>query len=320
MPISLPGVSTGSGGSGVGTRIIGTVALDDNVNAFVEEIHTQITRDIQSDRILNRYGRITRIREDYKPTVIDVKGIWRDGGGKYWRDFKAALYTQQQVNFTLGDGTRWEMVDVIDITESQQTSAKAGTSTPDQAFKYLAKVQTYEAFARETGPTLQSTGSLVVGTSNFTVNCVGSVFSEPTWQVQMVVPNGTTVTQVKIQNSTSGETCTVLPSGVTNGTFYVLMDASGGVVPSTGTVPTPGNNGYGLLATNSFGYGCTLYPSGGAPVDQDYTGRIPTLIPSPSPSVPVANNPNSIAVTIAATGGGLTSAALSVLAPARYIR
>ena len=95
-------------------RQIGTIILDDNINTFLNMEPLPFTRDIQLDRMLNRYGRQTRTREDVLPLSIPVLGTWRDGGGKYFMDFKAALMGQSRVPFILGDGTRFEMVDVKD--------------------------------------------------------------------------------------------------------------------------------------------------------------------------------------------------------------
>lgn len=149
----------------------------------------------------------------------------------------------------------------------------------------------------------------------------GSAPAEPTWQVALVIPNGVTVTQVSLQNVSSGEpTCTVPNLSLTNGTFYLLLDCSGAGVPSAGPATTPNNNGYALLAHNTVGFGVTLYSTGTGQVDQDFTGKPPHVVPSASPSIPPTPMVNTLALSVVSTGGAPTSVTLSALAPARYYR
>lgn len=309
-------------------RTIGTVQLDDMVNSYVERMVCGYPRVVQLEQIHNRMGRLTRIKEDAGPLRIDVRGWWRDGGGKFWRDFEAALLSQSRVPFTLGDGTRYEYVDVTSLVPVHVASRNAFGSTPDQAFAYTMMVDSYEPVAREVSPTLQSLGALTTGsgsvTTNFTVNCVGTAFSEPTWQFTLVIPGGVTVSQVGLTNSTSGEACSAVfqngPGGYFGaGTWTVLMDASGGSIIQTGSLASPANGQYGLLTVASTGFGVTTWASGFSVGDADFAGRPPTLVPSLSPSIPPTANPNSLTAQITATGT-LTSANLSVVAPARYYR
>lgn len=145
-------------------------------------------------------------------------------------------------------------------------------------------------------------------TTNLSVSYPGTAPGEPTWQVTLVVPSGVTVTGVSLQNTVTGETITVTGLTVTNGTYYLLLDACGG--SGSGS---PNNNGYGLLAINSNGYGATLSGTG----DVDFTGVVPTL--AQAQGVPPVATSNTMVVTLTANGQ-LTSAQLQWLAPARYVR
>lgn len=635
-------------------RTIGSITIDDSVNSFCSDVTIPSTRDVQLVQIINRQGRVTRIKEDRHPLIIDVRGYWKDDGGKYWRDYKAALLGQSRAAFTLGDGTRFEMCDVTEIAETKVAQVGALTATPGSLYAYTMKVASYEPYTRDVGPSLVALGSIAapsgrnrlttnqasaspdingwtadtnvaigqaapnlvaidsatfesslggwtadtnctiaqssaqalqgtksmaltsissgdmyaispygfagyvvngantysmtafvrsaatprfcqpiirwydntgtrinadtggtfrasttsgwtrltvtgvapnpaayasmyvliqapaaaevhyidcagffagianvwttpgwfalngttalgeislasgnvsastlsgtsgfvvtpsttytamgwsmagqttrstqvnitwsnssgtilststgtpvtnststwtqatctaaapasaayayisavvlsagsanefhywdemsfadgsstswqpgglsgIATATFSVAYPGTAFAEPTWSMQLVVPSGCVVQQVALQNTTTGETCTVAGLNLSAGTWYVLFDASGSTVPSLGAVPTPGNNGYALLPVPSVGYGVTIALSGGGAVDADFTGRLPTLAPSATPNIPPTPNTNTIVATVYATSA-LTSASLSVLAPSRWYR
>lgn len=323
-PISFPGTS--SPGTGYGNRSIGSVVLDDGISSYVQEVVIPSTREVQMERVINRHGRMTRVKEDDKPLVVDVRGFYRDGAapGAYYRDFKAALLQQSRAAFTLGDGTRLEMVDVMELTQKMIAHSQAWTATPDCLYAWMLKAHSYEPYARAVSPTLQSLGTLNSGngtiSTSYSVQCLGSAYSEPTWQFQFTCPAGVTVTGLSLQNTTSGESCFLntvfFPPG---GPYYVLVDASGAV---GGASPwaSPNNNGYALLYGNSLGYGCTYFVSPSTSgTDLDFTGRIPSLIPSQVPQIPQSAFPNNIVATVTANGA-LTGASLSVLAPARFYR
>lgn len=299
------------------SRTFGSLTLDDNVNAFIDKSGIVIpnARLITNDQMPNRYGRRSWVKDDFKPLDITWNGIWRDSTNKYWRDFQAALLGQSRANLVLGDGTRFEWVDVIEAPGKLIASSKAGTSAPDQVWAYSVKAISYEPFARDVSPSLTSLGALTTGAgaeaTNFTVSYSGTAFAEPTWQFNFVIPTSQTVTAVQLQNTTTGESATWTGS-LAAGTWYLLFDASGGVVGQT-----PSNNQYGLLAANTLGRGVTLYQSSTS--DQDFTGQIPTLVASTSPSIPPVAQNNSITATVTASAS-LTSATLSVLAPNRWFR
>jgi hypothetical protein len=141
-------------------RTIGSITLDDGVCSFVSEVNIPSVRDVQLAQIVNRRGRMTRVKEDAHPLIIDVRGTWKDGGGKYWRDYKAALLNQSRAAFTLGDGTRYEMVDVTEIADTKLAQSGALTATPDCLYAYTMKVACYEPYVREVAPTLQVLGSV----------------------------------------------------------------------------------------------------------------------------------------------------------------
>jgi hypothetical protein len=635
-------------------RTIGSITLDDGANAWLSEVNIPSVRDVQLAQMINRQGRITRIKEDRHPLVIDVRGTWADGGGKYWRDFKAALLNQSRAAFTLGDGTRYEMVDVTEIADTKLAQVGALTATPGCLYAYTMKVASYEPYSRDVGPSLVALGSMTftpanllsatqasfetslsgwaaanantalgiagvnamsadaatfettlggwtantscvvsrvntqalhgswsmaisavstgdviavspyafsgypviagrtysalayvradttsrtvqigigffdatgnvlassligsptaslttgwarlsvsgaapagaayafvsitvrgtlavdvqyidcvgffagtvttwtlpgwaaingvqsmsmvavaagttaaitnVGTGGFpvtagttytamgwsraaasarsvgvninwydsggaflststgstvanststwtqvtvtvaapassafasisavvsgptvanethyweqmgfaagtstvwqaggnsgivtttyTVSYPGTAYAEPTWQLTVVVPSGVAVQQVALQNTTTGELCTVAGLNLYAGTWYVLFDASGGVVPATGAVPSPNNNGYSLLAVPSLGYGVTVSLVGGSSTDADFVGKLPLLVPPTTPNIPPTPQVNTIIATVNATGT-LTSASLSILAPSRWVR
>ena len=305
------------------SRSLGTIQLDDNVNTFIVRpgIIVPSTRNLDTAGMANRHGRVVMIRDDDKPLTVEIHGQWADGGGKYWEDFKAALMAQARTRLTRGDGTQFQMVDVLDIAHTPIAQSGEGSATPQRLYGYVAKVQSYEPFARETSPAMQSLGSLNNGngtfTTTFTVNYSGTAYAEPTWQMALAIPSGVTVSAAGVQNTTTGENASVSGLSLTNGTFYVLFDAVWG--PRNSPATTPDNNSYGLLATNSLGYGCTVYQSGGSATDTDFTGRVPTLVESSAPQLPPVANPNTIVASVTATAA-LTSATLSVLAPKRYMR
>lgn len=386
--------------------------MDDNVNGLVEGINVPAAKDLLGATITGR-SRGVRIKEDTIMMEFEVRGSWHDGGGKFWRDFKAALLNQVMQPFDHGDGTEFRAVDCVDVahTRSGQFLGSAGTNV--EVMAYSAKMRSYEPFARSkvvalsgatslqparpaapavalvgvgnsvsysyslvaqysTGDSIQSpngtnangpttlsvsnynaitlpalpTGAtgwrvlrtiggptqgllasgLGAGTYNdqgtvatvYTANTTwttslvianpGTAFAEPTWQFSLVIPSGVTVTLVRIQNSTTGEICTVQSLTLTNGTYYILMDACGG-----NGVNSPNNNGYGLLAVASNGYGATVSGAG----DVDFIGTPPTL--AEATGVPPSATNNSITVTLIANGQ-LTSANLNYLAPSRWIR
>lgn len=309
-----------AGDSGVsGSRFIGQICLDDNVNSFVtkEGIVFPYTGISQQQQMVDRFGRTSLVRYDASPTTISVKGKWIDGGGKYFRDFKAALLSMSQASFQLGDGTEYRWVDVVSVNGTLLGGESGGTDAPQQAWGYVATVKSYEAVPVEISPMIQDLGVLSSGSgtfsTDFSYSYSGTYFAEPTWQAELVIPSGVTVSQVKIQNTLSGETSFVNVS-LTNGTFYLEFDASGSVPGSS-----PNNNMYTMLAANTFGYGVTQYQVGGAVTDIDFVGNIPTLIVSSAPTVPPSATNNEIVVSITANGT-LTSTDFKVLAPRRFIR
>lgn len=301
------------------TRSFGNIQLDDNVNTFIDQggLIFPVARNVTADLMVNRQGRQSWVKDDMQPLTFSLVGLFADKGGKYFRDFKAALLGQPRTTLTLGDGTRFEWVDCVDVVPKRVGGSGAGTSTPSEVWAYTAKCISYEPYARDVAPGLTSLGSCTTsnGTSatTFNVSYSGSAFSEPTWQFTLVIPAATTVTQVKLANAQTGETCIYTPSpALVTGTWYVLMDASGGVAGQT-----PSNNQYGVLAANTLGRGVTVYQSSAA--QADYTGQIPTLIPGGSMTIPPTPYTNQMTATITGTGV-LTSANLSVVAPNRWVR
>lgn len=305
------------------SRTIGSITLDDGVNGTVQEVNIPSTRVVQLVQIVNRQGRVTRIKEDRNPLVIDVRGTWADGGGKYWRDFKAALLNQSRAAFTLGDGTRFEMVDVTEVVDTKLAQVGALTATPGSLYAYTMKVASYEPYTRDVGPSLVSLGAVSSGPTNptttFTVSYPGTAFAETTAQLTLVVQGGNAVQQVALNNTTTGELCTVAGLNLTTGTWYVLIDASGSTVPPLGAVQSPNNNAYGVLAVPSVGYGVTIALMGGGSFDIDFVGRPITLAPSTTPNIPPTPNTNTIVASISSTSA-LTSASLGLLAPSRWYR
>jgi hypothetical protein len=298
---------------GPDARWIGLLALDQQPIAWVDEIIMPSARSVTYASIADR-RRVTRIKEDTVPLVLEVRGQWFDDGmGLHFADFSAAMLNQQQAAFNLGDGTEFRMVDVLDVVGTRlMGSERDRPGMEGSPWGYVAKVLSYEPYTRERAPVLGgpqtlATGSGAIATA-FTVPYVGSAPGEPSWQFTLVVPTGKHVTQVKLQNTTTGETCIVSGLNLTNGTFVLLIDASG-----AGSNRTPDNNGYGLLAATSPGYGASV---GGT--DVDFNGNPPTLREKTGQLGPV-DMYNSLIATVTADGA-LTSAALAWLAPTRRIR
>jgi hypothetical protein len=318
-------------------RTLGSITLDDGVNSWISELNIPGARTIQFEPLADRQGRVSRVKEDRPPLVIDARGYFCDGGGVYWRDWKAALLNQSRANFTLGDGTQYVYADVTEVQGTQTAAVNAFSSTPQVLYAWTAKIACYEPYARQVAPTLQQLGTLNTGTGSvsttFSVPYAGTAYAEPTWQVTFVVPSPVTVTAMSIANAATGEQVNVtgnpawlnsagtpILAGSSSLTQWLLFDASGSAPVSTAGYPliSPNNALYGLLAGPTFGYGATIGNSS-ASVDYPFTGQVPTLIPNPSPTVPPTSYANSITVTITSTGA-LTSASLAVLAPARYWR
>jgi len=301
-------------------RWIGTLALDQQPIAWVDEIIIPSTRLIDHASLVNR-RRVTRIKEDAVPLVLEVRGVWLDDATLHFAAFSSAMLNQQQVAFNLGDGTEYRMVDVLDVVGTRlMGSERDRPGMEGSPWGYVAKVLSYEPYSRERAPVMSSAQALASGAgstnTNFAVNYLGTAPGEPTWQWTLVVPAGVTVSQLQLANTLTGETCVVTVNLVGAGTFYVLMDASGadgGLTPKT-----PNNNGYGLLQTSTPGYGASVATGAGAAVDNDFSGNIPTLREARGQLVPVAVS-NPMRATISATAA-LTTATLSWLAPTRYIR
>lgn len=300
------------------SRSFGAVQLDDNVNTFMDRsggIILPTARDVTADLMINRQGRQSWAKDDMAPLKFSIVGTWLDGGGKYFRDFKAALLGQTRATVTLGDGTRLEWVDCESVGQKRIGGAGAGSSTPQEGWAYTAQCISYEPYVRDVAPSLITLGALNTSngtsTTNFTVNYSGSAFTEPTWQFQLVIPAATSVSVVKLANAATGETCTYT-GNLTTGTWYVLMDASGGVAGQT-----PNNNQYGVLAASTLGRGVTLYQSSTA--QADFTGQIPTLVPGGTWTIPPTAFANQLTATITGTGV-LTTAQLAYVAPNRWVR
>ena len=321
MPILYGGLMKGvAPPPGPDARWIGLLALDQPPLCTIQEIIVPSARDVQSASIANR-RRVTRIKEDTIPLVIEVRGFWRDDAtGLRFKDFSAALLNQQQVAMNLGDGNEYRMVDVEDVVGTRLGGVQRDWPGQLESWAYVAKVLSYEPYARQTAPVMSAAQALASGAgstnTSFAVSYLGTAPGEPTWQWTLVVPGGVTVSQLQLANTLTGETCVVTVNLVGAGTFYVLMDASGadgGLTPKT-----PNNNGYGLLQTSTPGYGASVATGAGAAVDNDFSGNIPTLREARGQLVPVAVS-NPMRATISATAA-LTTATLSWLAPTRSIR
>jgi hypothetical protein len=320
------------------SRSIGSVVLDDGVNSYISEVNVPSVRNIQFEQIVNRQGRMSRVKEDQKPLIVDVRGTFVDGGGVYWRDWKAALLGQSRADFVLGDGTCFKFAEVVELSDTQTAAVAALTATPQVLRAWTMKVQCYEPYVREIAPTVQTLGNLTTGngtfTTSFNVAYSGTAFAEPTWQINLTVPSGVTVTGVSIYNAVTGEFCNVQGNpallnaqgnpillGYLNIPQYVLIDASGagiGPIIPTPILPTPNNSVYGLLSGFTVGYGVTIGNANDS-ADWPFTGQVPSLVPNPAPSVPPVAYTQRIDVAVAATAA-LTSANLQVLAPKRYYR
>lgn len=301
------------------SRSFGSIALDDNVNTFADKSGLFVinnAKQVNADQMIGRFGRESWVKDDAQPLNITVVGLWADGGGKYWRDFAGALLGQPRTMLTLGDGTRYEWVDITEVSRKRVGGAAAGTSTPAELWAYSAKAMSYEPYARDVSPSLVTLGACTTGngTNNttFTVNYGGSAFAEPTWQFTIVIPAATTVSQVKLANAQTGETCTWTGTLNASSTYYLQMDASGGVVGQT-----PSNNQYGVLNNSTTGRGVTLYQASATQVD--FTGQMPTLVPGGTMTIPPTAFANQITATITATGA-LTTCSLAYIAPNRWYR
>lgn len=290
--------------------------IDDLVTTGVTEIYIPSVKEVVSASVTNR-RRVVRIKEDAKPLEFEIRGWWIDDSvnSKYWRDFHALLQNQSQVPFDLGDGTEFRMIDVKDVAHQRHSGQFVGASGNKEAYTYSAKCLSYEPYARTRAVTLdifKDFGAAAVGMNIFSgnYNYTGTGPGEPTWQWKLVVPSGCTVTSVIVQNGTTGETCTVSGLAITNGTYYLLIDACGG----NNSGNTPNNNSYALLATTSNGFGVTLTGTG----DVDWTGNPPTM--KQSIAVPPTVTANSITATVVVAGAPATSIILSLVCPSRWIR
>ena len=216
-------------------RFVGTVQLDSPPQAWVDELITPGVRDVFSAAMTNR-RRTTRVREDTKPLVLEVRGAWIDdaGAGPRFKDFRAALLSQQQVLFDLGDGSEYRMVDVLDVMGQRLRAFQAdGPGQDGDPWAYVMKVLTYEPYSRVRAPLLSAAQALANGAgavaTSWNVNYAGTAPGEPTWQVGLTVPAGVHVTQLELENNTTEEDI-VIPftaGGLTNGAFVILVDSSG---------------------------------------------------------------------------------------------
>lgn len=288
--------------------------MDDNITGLVQEIFIPSAKDLQSAGHANK-RRTSRIKEDTLPLDFEVRGTWIDDTAnlKFWRDFKAAMLNQVMQPFDYGDNTEFRSVDVLDIAHVRHSGITQPPNSNAEVMVYTAKCRSYEPYSRSKSPALSANQALNNGngtfTTSFNVSYAGTAPGEPTWQVTLVVPVGVIVTQVKLQNTLTGETCTIGSLSITNGTYIMLIDTCGG--GNLGN--TPNNSGYGLLGIASLGYGITLSGTG----DVDFTGNPPTL--AQAAGIPPVATVNPMVATIVANGV-LTSAILNYLAPARWIR
>jgi hypothetical protein len=300
-------------------RRIGAVLLDSPPNATVREILPAGSRSIIRAQISDR-RRTTRIKEDTTEQSIEVRGFWRDlASGLRFRDFAAALLNQSQVRFDLGDGTEYRMVDVEDVLGTRLSGVERdGPGQEGDQWAYVAKVLSYEPYTRARNPILAPAIPIVaaVGSARATFDVAynGTAPGEPTWQFTLSVPAGMTVTQVKLENTTSGQACIIPGLNLTNGRFVIIIDASGSD-PGTDTVlpRTPGNNEYGLIAFRTSGYGaCIGTPIG--PVVDWALGRVPTAVtPNPTQGTQPAAITDGNDATYCIVGGAGASYPYSVV-------
>jgi hypothetical protein len=260
------------------------------------------------------------VKKDEKPFEIEVHGHWVDdpSTGRYWRDFKGIIEGIRGQRFDCGDGTELMMVDFEDIASTRVGGQWKGLQAAlghGEAWSFVLKMLSYEPFARTKYPVLSSPVNLTSGvgshTTSLTVPYSGTAEGEPTYQFIFTVPSGVILQSIQLSNDTQGQII-IVPLSVSNGTYTLLIDASGGVGGSP-PILTPNNNYYGLLAFNSLGYGCTL----NGVQDKDFSGSIPTL--QPSTTIPPTSIINNFTATVTATGA-LTTATFQYLSPTRFRR
>jgi hypothetical protein len=99
---------------------------------------------------------------------------------------------------------------------------------------FVVKEPFFKTIAQSSQSGIAVAGSSGGTATNFGVTYNGSIWATPVWQLNIPGGNAVSLSQLKLQNTTSGETLTV-PLSVGSGAHTIVVDSSAFTVTVDGT-------------------------------------------------------------------------------------
>jgi len=191
-------------GSGV---VLPTLDLNDKVTWYMSEFVAKPAVFIDTAR-QNWRGQSSRIAGDRDPLKIDIKFVFDESGASRLLATDQAKLSQSGEQWLQINATQRVLVEYLDLQTALQRPG-SGTKAYAGTLSFLArKGYAEDISASSFGP--QALGGSTGGTqTNFSITCAGGVLTRPVFTITIPNTNTVTITQIKLQNTMSGEVLTL---------------------------------------------------------------------------------------------------------------
>ncbi len=172
--------------------------------AFTPKLATTIDTARQNWR-----GQSSRIAGDRSPLVIELDFLFDESAASYVLATDQAKLSQSGEQWLTINATQRVLVEYLDLAPTLERPW-SGTKVYGGKLVFLARKGYAEDVAASAFGPQALGGSTGAGTNtNFTINYAGSVLSRPVFTIDIPNTNTVTITQIKLQNTLSGEVLTL---------------------------------------------------------------------------------------------------------------
>lgn len=191
-------------GSGV---VLSALDLNDKTTWYMNEFVAKPAVFIDTAR-QNFRGQSSRIAGDRDPLKIDLRFVFDESGAGRLLATDQAKLSQSGEQWLQINATQRVLVEYLDFQTSLERPGSA-TKAYSGTVSFLArKGYAEDITASSFGPQALS-GSTGGSATNFSITCGGSVLTRPVFTIDIPVTNTVTITQIKLQNTMSGEILTL---------------------------------------------------------------------------------------------------------------
>jgi len=252
--------------------------LNDAVSWFADDFIVETERQLTSKQQVWMAKGVWQA-EDWGPALITIPCIFDEGGGQTFAAAKNALMGLGEQYITVDNGTTLMLAKCTKIAKPKMSA------TPPYRFftqlEFKARIPWWSDAAATSLLAQAVAGGTTPVITTIAITPSGTIFAEPQFILRVPVGNTQTISQLKIQNASSGELCTINFTPVLPATTVKVITVDSGIFKVTDEVGT----------------------------ESDVIGSFPRLYPGGA---------QNIVVTITASGA-TTGVTLDIVYTARWI-